>query len=156
MRAMDKRKILVLSIGFTLILVTCIVIVIFLIQDIRNESFDPLDKRLIAPVYLFFVLPIIPEEVSLLRSVYKLINSGPETSAKISYIVSAIIVFAALVFQLSVFTKTITKDIFPDGPQAASSRFHELLLLTEWPVLFVSFALGSVKSSNKERLKLKG
>lgn len=124
--------------------------------DIRNESFDPLDKRLIAPVYLFFVLPIIPEELSLLRSVYKLINSGPETSAKISYVVSTIIVFVALIFQLLVFTKIITKDIFPDGPQAASSRFHELLLLTEWPVLFVSFALGSVKSSNKERLKLKG
>jgi len=147
---MNKRKILVLSIGATLILITCIIIVIFLIHDIKTEAFDPLDKRLIAPVYIFFVFPIILEELSLLRSVYKLINFSPRTSAKICYIISVFIVFMALLFQLLVFTKIITKDIFPEGPKAASSRFHETLLLTEWPVILASFALGSVKSSNDE------
>ena len=83
MKRMNKRKNLVLSIGFTLVLVTCITIVVFLIQDIRNESFDPLDKKLIAPIYFFFVFPIILEELSLLRSVYKLINLSPRPSAKL-------------------------------------------------------------------------
>lgn len=147
---MSKRKILVLSIGFTLILVTCITIIVFLIHDIKTESFDSLDKRLIAPVYFFFVFPIILEELSLLRSVYKLINFRPKTSAKICYIISVFVVFVALIFQLLVFTKIITKDIFPEGPKAASSRFHEMLLLTEWPVLLVSFALGSAKSCNEK------
>lgn len=78
---MNRRKILVLSIGFTLILITCIIVVIFLIHDIKTEAFDPLDKKLIAPVYVFFVFPIILEELSLLRSVYKLINFRPKTSA---------------------------------------------------------------------------
>ena len=149
MKRMNKRKNLVLSIGFTLVLVTCITIVVFLIQDIRNESFDPLDKKLIAPIYFFFVFPIILEELSLLRSVYKLINLSPRPSAKICYFISALIVFVALIFQLLVFTKIITKDIFPEGPKAASSRLNELLLLTEWPVLLISFALGSVKSSKE-------
>ena len=147
---MNKGKILVLSIGFTLILVTCITTVISLVHDIKTEPFDSLDKRLIAPVYFFFVFPIILEELSLLRSMYKLINLSPRTSAKICYVISVILVFAALIFQLLVFTNVITKDIFPEGPRAASSRLYELLLLTEWPVLLVSFALGSAKSSNKE------
>ena len=147
---MNKRKSLILSIGFALILVTCIIIATFLIRDINNIASDPLDKSLIAPIYFFFVFPIILEELSLLRCVYKLINYNPKTTAKICYIISAIIAFVALIFQLLVFTKVITKDIFPEGPKAASSRLYELLLLTEWPVLFVSFALGSAKSSNKE------
>ncbi len=145
---MSKRNIFVLSIGFTLIVATCIAIVIFLIHDIRNASFDTLDKKIIAPIYFFFVFPIILEELSLLRSVYKLINYSSRTLAKICWIISGVIVFAALIFQLLVFTKVITKDIFPEGSIAASSRLNELLLLTEWPVLIASFALGSAKSSN--------
>ena len=147
---MNRRKILVLSIGFTLILITCIIVVIYLIHDIKTEAFDPLDKKLIAPVYVFFVFPIILEELSLLRSVYKLINFRPKTSAKICYIISVGIIFVALIFQLLVFSGIITKDIFPEGPKAASSRFHEMLLLIEWTVFLVSFALGSVKCSNNE------
>ena len=147
---MKKRSILVLLIGATIILITCIIIVIFLIRDIKTEEVDPLDKRLIAPVYFFFIFPIILEELSLLRSVYKLINFSPRILAKICYIISVVIVFMALIFQLLVFTKIITDDILPEGPTAASSRFLGLLLLTEWPVLFVSFALGSVKISNDE------
>ena len=57
---MNRRKILVLSIGFTLILITCIIVVIFLIHDIKTEAFDPLDKKLIAPVYVFFVFQEFP------------------------------------------------------------------------------------------------
>ena len=145
---MNKRKILVLSIGFTLIAVTCITIVIFLIQDFRNAS--PLDKRLMVPIYFFLVFPIILEELSLLRSVYKLIIFNPRTSAKICYIISVVIVFAALIFQLLAFTNVITKDILPDGPQAASSRFVVMLILTGWSAVLVSFALGSVKSGKEE------
>ena len=147
---MKKRSILVLLIGATIILITCIIIVIFLIHYIKTEEVDPLDKRLIAPVCFFFIFPIILEELSLLRSVYKLINFSPRILAKICYIISVVIVFMALIFQLLVFTRIITEDILPEGPGAESSRFLGLLLLTEWPVLFVSFALGSVKISNDE------
>lgn len=149
MKRMNKRKVLVLTIGFALILITCITIVVFLIRDIKNESFDPLDKRIIAPIYFFFALPIILEELSLLRSVYKLINFNPRTPAKICYVISAAMVFAALIFQLLVFTKIITEDIFLEGPKAASSRLNELLLLTEWPVTLISFVLGSAKGSKE-------
>lgn len=141
---MNKRRVFVLSIGFTVILVTFIVIVVFLLRDILTGSPDTLDKKLIIPSYLFFVFPIILEELSLLRSVYKLIIFNPKTATKISYIISAFIILVALIFQTLVFSGIITKDIFQDGPKAASSRLYELLLLTEWPVILVSFALGSI------------
>ncbi len=140
---MKKRKKLVVSIGFAVILVTCIIIAIFLIRDINNTEYDPLDKSLITPVYIFLVFPIILLELSLLRSVYKLISSRPKPSTKFCYIISIVIVCAALFFQLLVCTNIITENIFPEGPKAASSRFIEMHLLIEWTALIVSFILGS-------------
>ena len=147
---MEKRKKFVLSIGFTIILITCITILVSFIHDIRIESADPLDKRLLVPVYFLLVFPIIPEELFLLISVYKLVNYNPRTLAKICYIISIVILLTALVFQFSVFTGVITDDIMPEGKTAANSRFIELLLLTEWPVVFVSSFLWNVKSGKIE------
>ena len=81
---------------------------------------------------------------------YKLVNYNPRTFAKICYIISIVILLTALVFQFSVFTGVITDDIMPEGKTAASSRFIELLLLTEWPVVFVSSFLWNVKSGKIE------
>lgn len=147
---MNKRKTLVLSIGFALIALTCIILVVFLIRDISNASNDPLDKKLIFPIYFFFPFPIILEELSLLRSVYKILNFNPKTSAKICYIISVVIASLALVFQLLVYTKVITHDIFPDGP-GVQAYFIIMFLLIEWSAVLVSFALGSIKSGNKKQ-----
>ncbi len=147
---MNKQKTLVLSIGFALIALTCIILVVFLIRDISNESIDHIGKKLIAPIYFFFAFPIILEELSLLRSVYKILNFNPKTSAKICYIISAVIASLALVFQLLVYTKVITHDIFPDGP-TAQAYLSEMLLLIEWSAVFASFILGSIKSGNKKQ-----
>lgn len=147
---MNKRKTLVLSIGFALIALTCIILVVFLILDIIREPIDPLGKKLIFPLYFFFAFPIILEELSLLRSVYKILNFNPNTLAKICYIISVVIASSALVFQLLVYTKVITHDIFPDGP-TAQAYLSEMLLLIEWSAVLVSFALGSIKSGNKKQ-----
>ena len=143
---MEKRKKIVLSIGFALILITCIVHVVLFIHENTIEPVGFFDKRINVPFYFIFVFPIIPEELFLLISVYKLINYNPRTLAKICYIISIVILLTALVFQFSVFTGVITDDIMPEGKTAASSRFIELLLLTEWPVVFVSSFLWNVKS----------
>ena len=130
-----KRK-LILSIGFAIIALTCITIIAFLIRDLGNEEIDPIDKEIIIPIYFFFAFSIILQELSLLRSVYKLIAFNPRKSAKICYIISAVIISVALIFELLVFTKVITYHTMP--------AFAELLLLTEWSAVIVSFALGSV------------
>ena len=130
-----KRK-LILSIGFAIIALTCITIIAFLIRDLGNEEIDPIDKEMIILVCFFWGLPIILQELSLLRSVYKLIAFNPRRSAKICYVISAVIISVALIFELLVFTKVITYHTMP--------AFAELLLLTEWSAVIVSFALGSV------------
>lgn len=130
-----KRK-LILSIGFAIIALTCITIIAFLIRELGNEEIDPIDKEMIILVCFFWGLPIILQELSLLRSVYKLIAFNPRRSAKICYVISAVIISVALIFELLVFTKVITYHTMP--------AFAELLLLTEWSAVIVSFALGSV------------
>ena len=137
-----KRK-LILSIGFAIIALTCITIIAFLIRDLGNEEIDPIDKEMIILVCFFWGLPIILQELSLLRSVYKLIAFNPRRSAKICYVISAVIISVALIFELLVFTKVITYHILPERPSLA-----ELLLLTEWSAVIVSFALGSVSCDN--------
>ena len=147
---MEKRKKIVLSIGFALILITCIVHIVLFIHENTIEPVGFFDKRINVLFYFIFVFPIIPEELFLLISVYKLVNYNPRTFAKICYIISIVILLTALVFQFSVFTGVITDDIMPEGKTAASSRFIELLLLTEWPVVFVSAFLWNVKSGKIE------
>ncbi|MBO4452847.1 MAG: hypothetical protein J5793_02825 [Clostridia bacterium] len=140
-----KRKAAVISIGVTLTAVTFIATVVRTIYGIKNEASDPIDKRLIVLAYLFLIFPIVLEELSLFRSVYKLLFFHPRKSAKVCYIISSVLVVAALIFQALVLTEVITKDIYPDGPVAASSRFIVLLLLTEWSAIIASFVLGSIR-----------
>ena len=153
---MKKREKLVKSIGYTLILVTCISIVISFIYEIKttpvNASFYKNPTMEATVIYFFFALPVIWEELLLLRSVYKLTCFSSRISAKICYIISIAVLCVALVFQLLVFTGVITDDIMPNGPTPASSRFAGLILLTEWPVIFLSIILESVKSGIKFRL----
>ena len=145
---MKKREKLVKSIGYTLILVTCITIVISFVYEIKTThvSFYKSPIKEATVIYFFVVFPIVLEELSLLRSVCKLTCFSPKISAKMCYIISIVVLCVALIFQLLVFTGVITKDILPEGPGDEGSRLVVLLLWTEWPVIFLSFILGSVKS----------
>lgn len=147
---MKKRKKIVTSIGHTLILVTCIIIVISLIHNFNNEALDPIDKGIIALYCFFFVFPIILEEMLLLGSVYNLTCFSSRISAKICNIISITILCAALIFQLLVFAGVITPNMLPEGPRDDGSRLMMLVLWTEWPVIFLSSILGSGTCSSKE------
>ena len=146
---MNKRKKIVLSIGFALILITCIVHVVLFIHENTIEPVGFFDKRINVPFYFIFVFPIIPEEFLLLISVYQLICYSPKIPAKICHIISIVVLCVALVFQLLVFTGVITPNILPEGPGDKGSRLVVLLLWTEWPVIFLSIILESVKSGIK-------
>ena len=111
---------------------------------------DPIDRAIVGPVYLFMMFPLILEESSLLRSVYKLVKYKPEGAVKVCYIVSAAVVASALTFQSLCYTNVITPTaFFPEGPVAATSRFTVLQLTVEWSAIIVSFILGSFKSTEK-------
>lgn len=150
---MEKRKKIVLSIGFALILITCIVHVVLFIHENTIEPVGFFDKRINIPFYFIFVFPIIPEEFLLLISVYQLICYSPKIPAKICHIISIVVLCVALVFQLLVFTGVITKDIIPEGPRDEGSVLVVLVFLIQWSAIFLSFILGSVKSGKTESEK---
>ena len=146
-----KKRNVVLTVGIAMIVLTFVVLIICFIRD-SNSASDNIDKTITNVFYVFGVfLPVLLEELTLMRSVYKLVSVKPEGIVKICYIISATLVCCALAFQILAFTRVITKDILPEGPIAASSRFVALILLKEWPVIIVSFILGSVRK-NKSNL----
>lgn len=128
------KKTLVLSIGFSLIAMIAVAVIVQLIFALKK---DPDGQRYIAGVYFFFILlPCIWAGLTLLRSIYKLLFFRPKTAAKTCYIISGILVFAALVFQA----------LFLSGVYRERSDF----LLFSWPIILVSFLLGSVPCGSKE------
>ena len=148
---MKRNKKIVLFIGAAIIILTFFAILISFIIDINNDNqnIHRFDKETLALNYCLFVFPVLPEEISLLRSVYKLLFYQPGRIAKICYIASICLIVVYSVFQILVFTNVIkANDLFSDdspGLGAASSRFAILLLLTEWAAIIVSFILGSVR-----------
>ena len=137
------KKRFILLVGLSLVLFSSIAILISLVNALHNES-DLLDKELIVPIWIIAIFPVILEELVLLRSIYKIIIKNLRTPAKICCIISAVLIILALTYQLLVFTNVINYEILPAGPKAASSRFFLILLLSEWPVILISFILGSI------------
>ncbi|MBR4256803.1 MAG: hypothetical protein IKQ18_06515 [Clostridia bacterium] len=139
----------IVIIGIIIIFISFVLSVVLLVKDMINVS-DPIDRAIVGPAYIFMMLPVILEEISLLRSVYKLARYRPVGAVRICYIISAAVVVCALTFQILYFTKIITPTtFFPEGPKAASSRFTVLFLIVEWSAIIVSFILGSFKSTEK-------
>lgn len=142
---MNKKSKIVSVVRKTILALTAIVMIICFIRDFTDIKNDKIDQGLTCFYYLFFVFPILLEEIVLFRSVRRIFNADFRGFFKICCIVSASLIFCALVFQVLVFTRVITADMLPDGPGAASSRLLEILFLTEWPVIIVSFILGSFR-----------
>ena len=138
-----KKKTLVMSIGLSLILLTIIAVAICFVLALRGEP-DPNERPLAVFIFFIAVFPVILEELVLLRSIYKIFIKNLRTPAKICCIISAVLIILALTYQLLVFTNVINYEILPAGPKAASSRFFLILLLSEWPVILISFILGSI------------
>ncbi len=96
--------------------------------------------------YVFFGTPALLMELSCIRSVYKLLRYEPSGKVKVCYFISAIITLAAFVFQYLIFFGTVD---FSYGPGRVKLQ-ENVLLLTGWPVIIVSFILGSIPMKRTE------
>ena len=99
--------------------------------------------------YLFFGTPALLLEICGIRSVYRILKHQPRGSAKICWLISAILSFSAFVFQALMFTGVLdfTKD-------SGSVRLQEIvLLLTGLPVAIASFVLGYTPAKQKGEIK---
>ena len=142
---MIKKSKFVSVVRKIIIALTAIIMIICFIRDVIDITDFEMDQGFTCVYYLFFVFPILLEEIVLFRSVRRIFNADFRGLFKICCIVSASLILCALVFQILVFTRVITADMLPEGPGAASSRLLEILFLTEWPVIIVSFILGSFR-----------
>ena len=90
--------------------------------------------------YLFFGTPALLLEICGIRSVYRILKHQPRGGAKICWLISAILSFSAFVFLMLLLTGVL--DLVNDS---GSLKLQEtVLLLTGWPVVIVSFVLGSM------------
>lgn len=141
---MKKLKILVLSIGIMIIAATCVLLGVVCLRTVASISswdqldiLDIIDIKIAIIIFLGVKLPIIPQEIMLLRSVYNLCFLRAKASAKVRYIVATVIVSSVLIFECLCFINTISgNDIFPadhDGNHVAV-----ILLFTQWPVVLLT------------------
>lgn len=146
---MNKKRKCVLAVGIAIFVLSIVAMILCFIRDVNEITIDLRERTTIYVYYIFIVSPILLEEIVLFRSVRRIFNADFMGFFKICCIVSASLVFCALVFQILVFTRVITADMLPDGPTPASYRLLVTILLTEWPVIIVSFILGSFRKKTE-------
>ena len=90
--------------------------------------------------YVLFGIPALLLELCGIRSVYRILKYQPRGAVKICLLIAAILSFSAFVFQALMFAGVL--DFTQDS---GSLKLQEtVLLLTGWPVVIVSFVLGSM------------
>ena len=93
-------------------------------------------------VAIVFIFPIFAVELSCIRSVYKFLKYNPCGVIKICYLLSAILSFFSFTFCGLIFLNIVG---FKTGLR------ESVLLWIEWPVLIVSFILGSIPIKHNDR-----
>lgn len=86
-------------------------------------------------VAVFFIIPIFAVGLSCIRSIYKILRYKPSGTVKTIQLISAIISF--LTFTLHLLWLCGLIDL-------KTGIKETVLLLTEWPILIVSFILGTI------------
>lgn len=95
---------------------------------------------------IVFGIPALLLELSGIRSVYRILKFKPSDAVRICLLISAILSFFAFVFQVLMFAGVLdfTKD-------SGSVKLQEtVLLMTGWPVVIVSFVLGSIRKKQDD------
>ena len=96
--------------------------------------------------YIMFGIPALLLELSGIRSAYQIIKYNPHGASRIRLLISAIISFSAFVFQVLMFTGVL--DFTQDS---GSIQLQEtVLLLTGFPIVIISFVLGSIRKKQDD------
>lgn len=150
MNTKKSRVFLWISLSFfALSLVVFFVKIVLLYYDFKATSSTLSPNDLIHFEYGFVIelfahillgIPSLLSELSCIRSVYRILKYQPRDTVRIRLLISAILSFFAFVFQVLMFVGVLdfTKD-------SGSLKLQEtVLLLTGWPVVIVTFVLGTI------------
>ncbi len=145
---MDRTKSakIFLTIGLAICLLTLIAGVTEIICNLeaakQNYADDPrrvADEQVFSFISVTFILfPFIAEELCFIKSVYQLIKKRYGILGTVCKSVSAVIVFAAMLFQMLIATSVIDFD------KTAVNLNFTLTVSTALTVPIISFALGCV------------
>ncbi len=100
--------------------------------------------------YVVLVGPSLLVELSCIRSIYRILKYEPKGLVRICWLLSAVLSFSALVFQMLIYTGVV--DLLEGRTSVA--LLDNSLALTELPVVIVSFLLCSIhkkQDHNKEQ-----
>ena len=145
---MPKKNKLFLSISFAIFSLSVIAILLNLIAsycEIRNafpndniQVMNEFGLTLILAIIL--MCPFLGSELSLIRSVYKILKHNPNGNVKVCYIISSVLAFLAIVLQC-----LVSAGLMNFGNVESGQNFTVyILLFTEWPLFVLSFILGSI------------
>ena len=96
--------------------------------------------------YIMLGAPALLVELSCIRSVYRILKYEPHGFIRICWLISSILSFSAFVFLALMFT-----GVLDFTKESGSTKLQDtVLLLTEWPVVVVSFVLGSIRKKQDD------
>ncbi|MBO7376338.1 MAG: hypothetical protein J6V01_04455, partial [Clostridia bacterium] len=128
-----KKKAVILSIGFSIIAVTIVLALIDMNKGIAEAS-DYFDRILVPPLMFAFSMPVILQELLLLRSVYKLTFNNPSVATKICCVIASVVSLAVIVFVILYMTEVIRPSAFFSSDSGIDgNRLAVLVLCTAWP-----------------------
>ena len=126
----------VLSVGISLILTG----ISYRQARNSNSEFAYMDIALTDFILYLCIIPVLINELSWIRSTYKLLKYRPEQVKKVCYIISSSLSF----FVITLFwALPIGGNLFVMSTEMQSFLL-EILVFLCWPAVFVSFILGSI------------
>ena len=142
---MKKPHIAILITGLAILGFTFIVLLINFIHDVKINSNDIYEPTMTIAAYFVIGSPIFVEELTLIRSIYKFIKLNPKGIIRLCYFISIGLILFSLIFQILIFANVITFDSI----QGHTNVSFKAILITQWPIIIVSFVLGSIKPKNR-------
>ena len=148
----NKKSQIFLLVSSVFFIISVIADILYLIVIEHREKNLYLDhdyaKFATAAMFLLIIFILIPAwgaELSLIRSVYKILKHNPIVIVKICYIISAVLAF--LVFALN---WLVSFDLIHFGSVDSVNDTMEVLMYTLWPGCILSFILGSIPCIKKK------
>lgn len=145
---MQKKSKLFLWISFAVFSLSVIAILLNLIASyceiksaFPNDNVQVINEfGLTLILAIILMCPFLGSELSLIRSVYKILKHNLNGSVKVCYVISSVLAFLAVVLQCLVLAGLIS---FGDVESEQNFTVY-ILLFTEWPLFVSSFILGSI------------
>ena len=145
---MLKKNKLFLWISFAVFSLSVIAILLNLVAsycEIRsafpNDNIQVMNEfGLTLILAIILMCPFLGSELSVIRSVYKILKHNPNGNVKVCYIISSVLAFFAVVLQCLVSAGLIN---FGNVESGQNSTVY-ILLFTEWPLFVLSLILGSI------------